>query len=287
MFRKNHPYLFWQLIGWGVILLDAGVAVLGALNDAGEWIYPVVVFTFIAGIALVVTTPILVWLKRKNMLPDSADDNEKRLLQSRIMQIESVRNARGLRGALMVILAILLILGPFFLAYILGEYVHIALGVLSLGLSFACPFMLIAISSTRTIKRFYKVEHGEKRFDFTEPSDLDRLCASEAITLILPKKPTAATLNFLYNWLGDYLYGRRISAHLLPVSELPLNLSVIDEIFGEDFCGQFFLCIPLENLRNPAELGDLAERFLRECGAVGAFPLNYLVEQNKFPAEIL
>ena len=286
MFRKNHPYLFWQLIGWGVILLDGGIFVLGALNDAGEWIYPVVVFTFIAGMALVVTTPILVWLKRKNMLPDSVDDNEKRLLQSRILQIESVRNARNSHAALTVILSIISILGPFFLAYILGEYVHIALGLLCLGLAFACPFLLIAISSKRAVKRFYKVEHGEKLFDFTEPSDLERLCASEAITLILPKNPTPATLNFLYNWLCDYLYGRRISAHLLSVSDLPLNLRVIDEIFGEDFCGQFFLCIPLENLKNPAELGDLAERFLRECGAVGVFPLNYLVEQNKYPAEI-
>ena len=71
MFRKKHPYLFWQLIGWGVCLLDAGIAVLGVLNDAGEWIYPVVVFTFIAGMSLVVTTPILVWLKRKNMLPEN------------------------------------------------------------------------------------------------------------------------------------------------------------------------------------------------------------------------
>lgn len=286
MFRKKHPYLFWQLISWGVVLLDVGIAVLGALNDAGEWIYPVVVFTFIAGIALVVTTPILVWLKRKNMLPDSADDNEKRLLQSLILQIESVRNASGSRVSLTVILSVLSILGPFFLAYILGEYVHIALGVLSLGLCFAFPFLLIATSSTRTVKRFYKVEHGEKRFDFTEPSDRELLFASEAITLILPKKPTAATLNFLYNWLCDYLYGSRISAHLLSVGEIVLNKTAIDEIFGDDFLGQFFLCIPLENLRKPADLGDLAERFLRECGAVGVFPLNYLVEQNKFTAEI-
>ena len=285
MFRKNHPYLFWQLIGWGVILLDAGVAVLGALNDAGEWIYPVVVFTFIAGMALAVTTPILVWLKRKNMLPDSADDNERRLLQSRILQIESVRNVRNSRSALTVILALLSILGPIFLAYILGERVHIALGLICLGLGFACPFLLIAISSKRTVMRFYKVEHGEKLFDFTEPSDREILLASEAITLILPKKPTAATLNFLYNWLCDYLYGRRISAHLLSVSELVLNKTVIDEIFGEDFCGQFLLCIPLENLKNPAELGDLTERFLQECGAVGAFPLNYLLEQKIIPAD--
>ena len=203
MFRKNHPYLFWQLIGCGVILLDGGIAVLGALNDAGEWIYPVVVFTFIAGIALVVTTPILVWLKRKNMLPDSVDDNEKRLLQSRILQIESVRNARSSRNALTVILSLLSILGPIFLAYILGEHVHIALGLFCLGLGFVCPFLLIAISSKRAVKRFYKVEHGEKLIDFTEPSDLERLCASEAITLILPKMPSAATLNFLYNWLYD------------------------------------------------------------------------------------
>lgn len=57
-----------------------------------------------------------------------------------------------------------------------------------------------------------------------------------------------------------------------------LNTRMIYEIFGEDFCGHFFLCIPLENLKNPAELGDLAERFLRECAAVGVLPLNYLIE---------
>ena len=57
MFRKKHPYLFWQLISWGIVIVGAGTSFIGMLNDAGEWIYPVVVFTFIAGIALVVTTP--------------------------------------------------------------------------------------------------------------------------------------------------------------------------------------------------------------------------------------
>lgn len=285
MFRKKHPYLFWQLISWGVILLDFGIFVLGALNDAGEWIYPVVVFTFIAGMALVVSTPILVWFKRKNMLPDSAGDDEKRALQRRILRIDDVRNSNNSRAVLMVFLLLLSILAPFFLAYILGEYVHIALGVICLGLSFACPLLLAVVSSKRAVKRFYKVEHGEKRFDFTAPSDLDSLSESEAITLILPKEPSAATLNFLYNWLCGYLYGERISAYLLSANDLRLNFRVIDKIFGEDFRGQFFLCIPLDNLKNPAELGDLVKRFLRECGAVGAFPLNCLVEQNKIPAE--
>lgn len=86
------------------------------------------------------------------------------------MQIESVRNASKSRTALTVILALLSILGSLFLAYILGERVHIALGLFCLGLGFACPFLLIAISSKRTVKRFYKVENSEKYVDFTEPS---------------------------------------------------------------------------------------------------------------------
>ncbi len=286
MFRKNHPYLFWQLISWGVVILGAGISFIGMLNNAGEWIYPVLIFPLILGVAMSACSPIMVSMKRKNLLPEKINDEEKRRLQSIIMQIDSVRKRSEQNYALTVIITVFAFLSPFLIAYILGKYVHIALGLICLGAFAAVPLIFAATETKHAVKRFYKVEHGEKRFDFTEPSDLDSLCASEAITLILSKKPTSATLNFLYNWLGDYLYGRRISAHLLTVSDLPLNLHTIYEIFGEDFCGQFFLCIPLENLRKPADLGDLAGRLIMECGAVGAFPLNYLVEQNKFPAEI-
>lgn len=285
MFRKKHPYLFWQLISWGIVILGAGISFIGMLNNAGEWIYPVLVFPLIFGVAMSACSPILVSMKRKNLLPDKINDEEKRRLQSRIMQIDSVRKRSEQNYALTVIITTFAFLSPFLVAYILGKYVHIALGLVCLSAFAAIPLLFVLTNTKRAVKRFYKVEHGEKLFDFTEPADRGLLFASEAITLILPKMPSAATLNFLYNWLGDYLYGKRISAHLLSVSELVLNKTVIDEIFGEDFFGQFFLCIPLENLRKPADLGDLAGRLIMECGAVGAFPLNYLLEQNKFPAE--
>lgn len=285
MFRKKHPYLFWQLISWGIVIVGAGTSFIGMLNNAGEWIYPVVVFSLIFGIAMSACSPVLVSMKRKNMLPDKTDNDEKNRLQSRIMQIEAVRKRQSQNTALTVIVMTFAFLSPFLAAYILGKYVHIALGVVCLGAFAAIPLLWVLTDTKRTVKRFYKVEHGEKLFDFTEPSDRELLFASEAITLILPKMPSAALLNFLYNWLCDYLYGRRISAHLLSAGDLPLDFSAIYEIFGEDFHGEFFLCIPLENLRKPADLGDLAGRFVLECGAVGAFPLNYLLEQYKTPAD--
>ena len=285
MFRKNHPYLFWQLISWGIVIVGAGTSFIGMLNNAGEWIYPVVVFSLIFGIAMSACSPVLVSMNRKNMLPDKTDNDEKNRLQSRIMQIEAVRKRESQNTALTVIVMTFAFLSPFLAAYFLGKYVHIALGVVCLGAFAAVPLLWVLTDTKRTVKRFYKVEHGEKYVYFTEPSDRELLFASEAITLILPKMPSAATLNFLYNWLCDYLYDRRISAHVFAASELPLNKTVLDEIFGEDFGEVFFLCVPFENLRKSADLGDLAERLIMECGAVGAFPLNYLLEQNKIPAD--
>ncbi len=36
-FAEKHPYLFWQLIGWGILLIDFVFVVIAVFNDFGEW----------------------------------------------------------------------------------------------------------------------------------------------------------------------------------------------------------------------------------------------------------
>lgn len=278
MLWKKHPYLFWELISAGVLMLGFGAFALGAVNEAGEWIYPVLVFSFIAGAALAVSAPIIISYKRKRMIPDSAEKDEEIILRGKVNRIEAVRNAKKLKAAMPVIYTFAGFFALIFLAYVLGEYVNILLGLICLGASAAFPPIMIMVNAKLNVKRFYKVEHGEKLIDITEPSDFEALRKTNAITLILLKEPSAALLNFLYNWLCDYIYGSRISAHLLSVSDLRLKKSVINEIFCGSFDGKYFLCIPYENLKKNAELGDLAARLKSECEAVFVFPLNTLVE---------
>ncbi len=38
-FAEKHPYLFWQLIGWGILLIDFVFVVIAVFNDFGEWSY--------------------------------------------------------------------------------------------------------------------------------------------------------------------------------------------------------------------------------------------------------
>lgn len=278
MFWKKRPYLFWELISAGVLVLGFGAFALGAVNEAGEWIYPVLVFSFILGAALAVSAPIIISYKRKRMIPDSAEKDEEIILRGKVKRIEAVRNAKKLKAAMPAIYTFVGFFALIFLAYVLGEYVNILLGLICLGAAAAVPPIAIATNAKLDIKRFYKVEHGEKLIDLKEPSDFEALRKTNAITLILLKEPSAALLNFLYNWLCDYIYGRRISAYLLSVSDLRLKKSVINEIFCGSFDGKYFLCIPCENLKKPAELGDLAARLKSECEAVCVFPLNTLVE---------
>ena len=53
-FAKRHPYLLWQIIGWSILLADAVFFVVAALQDFGEWCYPVIVFPFIAALFAVI-----------------------------------------------------------------------------------------------------------------------------------------------------------------------------------------------------------------------------------------
>lgn len=276
--RKKHPYLFFELISGGIILLGFGIFAIGAINDADEWIYPVLVFSLILGIALAVSAPIIISFKQRRMIPDSAEKEEEMLLRSKVNQIEAVRNRNKMSAVMPAIYIFVGLFALIFLVYLLFKYVNFVIGLICLGAVTAFPLILIVLNVKGNVKRFYKIEHGEKLIDITEPNDLERLCKTNAITLILPKEPSPAFLNFLYNWLCDYIYGRRISAHLISVSDLQLKKSVIDEIFCGYFDGKYLLCIPTENLKKTAELGDLAVRLKRECDAALAFSLKTLVE---------
>ena len=70
-FRRRHPYLFWQIIGWAILLADFGFLVISAMEGFDDWCYPVIVFTFLAGLFIVAGTPVIIKLIKQKITPES------------------------------------------------------------------------------------------------------------------------------------------------------------------------------------------------------------------------
>ena len=64
-FSQRHPYLFWQLVGWGLLLVDFLFVVIAVFNDFGEWCYPIIVFTFIAVLFAIIGSPFFIYFSRR------------------------------------------------------------------------------------------------------------------------------------------------------------------------------------------------------------------------------
>lgn len=68
-FAKKHPYLFWQLIGWGILLVDFVFTVIAIFNNFGEWSYPIIVFTFIGALFAIIGSPFCLYATRATRVP--------------------------------------------------------------------------------------------------------------------------------------------------------------------------------------------------------------------------
>lgn len=269
MFRQKHPYLFWQLIGWGILLADFGFLVIASLCEYGEWCYPVMVFTFIAGLFAVAASPVIVRLTRRRLIPQNTDERTERLFNSKIAALMTVRRGAGF-GALSVVLAFSSILVFIFAAYILGERVHLALGFTSIVLAIVSPFLIIGIYSANTVRSFFKVKNGEKRVEFIQPDSLKELWITNPRTLVVAGEPNAVLLNFFYNWLRYYLRGERLSLYKISAPELCRDFRPKDILQYDDI----LLCIPEEQLDLTEEKEAL---FKRECDIMSAFPFSLFV----------
>lgn len=269
-FYQKHPYLFWQLIGWGVLLADFGFLVAAALLDFGEWCYPVMVFTFIAGLFTVAASPVVLRLKFKRLIPQNQNARDDRFFYSKISEVMAVRCGRT-REAWAAVLVVVSLLGFMFASFPLVEYVHVVLGFVSMALAFVTPFLIILIHSSSISRRFFAVKNGEKLVDIVPPPDL-RTLAGETPTLIIVGEPGAVLLNIFYNWLHPYLRGERLTLYRVTASELCRDYSPSGFLSYQDV---LFL-IPTEQLDFTKEKSQI---ILRECGVMGALPFMTLADK--------
>lgn len=275
MFRQKHPYLFWQLIGWGILLADFAFLVIAALCEFGEWCYPIIVFTFIGGLFVVAVSPIIVKLSRRRLVPQNDDAGLEQVISGKISALMNARHGVGF-DVLGAVLAVSSIIGFIFAAYILGEHVSLALGFACLVLALASPFIIIGIYSKRNANIFFTVKNGEKRVELTLPADLTILGNTNPRTLVIFGEPSAVLLNFFYNWLSYYIRkenGERLVLHRIPAPELcscyePANFLGYDDVL---------LCIPEEQLDLT---GEKLALFRRECDIMSALPFGVFAKRS-------
>ena len=271
-FRQRHPYLFWQLIGWGLILADFVFLVAAAMLDFGEWCYPVIVFTFIAAIMAIGASPFIVHFRYRKAVPNNKYDYAERLIRSKIEAIQFARKVghQGL-AAFAGMFSLLFFIGA---AYYLGEHVHLALGFASIVLALAAPFIIWGSYSASMTRRFFTVKNGEKLIDLTQPADLKILGREDPRTIVIQGKPDDVLLNFFYNWLRLYLQTERLTLYQIPAPDLcrdyqPAGMLRYDYIL---------FCIPEEQLDLLSK--DKIMLYRRECDIMGAFPFSSFVEDT-------
>lgn len=270
MFYQRHPYLFWQLIGWGILLADAAFIVCAAMSDWGEWQYPVMVFTFIAGLFAVAASPVVLRLKLKRLIPQNQNAQTDRFFYNKISEVMAVRRGRS-REALAAVLVVVSLIGFMFASFPLVEYVHPALGFVSMALAFVTPFLIILIHSSSTSRRFFAVKNGEKLVDIVPPPDL-RTIGGETPTLITVGEPDAVLLNIFYNWLRLYLRGERLTLYRVTAYELCTDYTPSGILNYQDV----LFCIPTAQLDLTKEKSML---FRRECDIMGALPFITLADK--------
>ena len=274
-FRQRHPYLFWQLIGWGFIAADFVFLVISALFGFGEWCYPIIVFTFLFALMAVIASPFIVHTVYKKAVPQNTLLYTERLIRNKI---DAIQSARGVgHPVLMATAAFVSIFVFIFAAYLLGEYVNLALGFVLLALSVAAPFIILGPYSVARTKKFFTVKNGEKRIDFEYAADPKLLFKKDTRALVVAGEPDAVLLNFFYNWLRPYLRTERLTLYRVPTPELCRDFRPVNALNYE----HILLCIPEEQLDILNDEKNALYR--RECDIMGAFPFGvYVVDEQNF-----
>lgn len=270
-FKQKHPYIFWQLIGWGILLADFLFLVIAALCDFGEWSYPIMVFTFIGALFVIFVSPIIVHFSRKKDIPQNENNRLENLMRGKINAISMARKNSFSVIAVVSAIASVPILGV--VTYYLGKYVNLALGFAGIVMMFAVPCIIVGIYFSTVTKRFFTVKNGGKYVDLTRPDDLKTLAASNPRTLVVYGDPDPVLLNFFYNWLRYYLKTERLVLYMIPAPELCRDYLPTSELCYEDI----LLCIPEEQLDLAGEKHTL---FRKECDIMGAFPFLFFAAND-------
>ncbi len=270
-FYQRHPFLFWQLIGWGILLADAAFIVCAAMSDWGEWQYPVMVFTFIAGLFAVAASPFIVRFTRKRDVPQNDSAYTENIIRSKISAINLARK-KG-HEALAAFLTFFSIIFFIFAAFLLGEYVHLAFGFAAMVMAVTSPFIIVGTYYTSMTRKFFAVKNGEKLVDIYHSEDIKALYDANPRTIVGVGDLPPVLLNFFYNWLSYYLKNERLTLYRVTAPELCRDFTPA----GFLNYGDVLICIPEEQLDLTKEKAAL---FKRECDIMGAFPFSFFVAVN-------
>lgn len=191
-FPEKHPYLFWELIGFGVIFVDFIFLVFMALLDLkGDTVYLTIVMTAIIGSSIIFLSPAVIFLKRREYKRSGFDNRIEMIM---------IQKKSGAFLAVFVIIAMflvfLIVVG--FSCYT-GFVIFAPLGIY--------PSAIIYFSYKKYIRyKFYKVKNTRKYYQFITVDDsnfLDTLDKNYTIALYdTSYQPSDEVLDFLYNALN-------------------------------------------------------------------------------------
>lgn len=274
-FAKRHPYLLWQIIGWSILLADAVFVVIAALQDFGEWCYPVIVLPFIAALFAVIGSPFLIYFSRKAKIPQAASKREESVVRSRITMISQIRGKS--HPVLMALLIIALALGLLVLTLQLGMRGYILPRFLAMVAMVVVPFVGYAQYFAAQRKRFMAVPDAAYLVD-VHYADQSRygsveLRGTDALVMPVPAKPSTAMLDFVYNWLREYLATDWLTVTVLSFDDLLRSgVVVLNDSGTEDTDPTAsFLLIPARQFNLG---GDARAQLDEESKAIGAFWLS-------------
>ncbi len=187
-FHKKHPYLFFQLIGWG-FLIFAFIYMLCNL-DGFEYDYQYALFVLPAliGAVNITITPPVIFLQRRNLRDTEKNKWIYELQTRKHMPLEMTM---GLSIVFIFIACVLIFLFCGCL-YLLPISPFLA----------AAPYYMY-----RNIvkKRFFKIPNGEKYCSIHELTKLDEILFLEKTPAIayLNVEPNAENLNMLFNFYNS------------------------------------------------------------------------------------
>ena len=141
-FAEKHPYLFWQLISWGILLVDFVFTVIAIFNDFGEWSYPIIVFTFIGALFAIIGSPFCLYATRATRVPQARSPEEDRAIRNKLTAVAMARKTpqAALLGALVVAAAVVLA----GVTYVLGMRGHMLIGFAMMVVMVVVPFVILA-----------------------------------------------------------------------------------------------------------------------------------------------
>lgn len=228
-FRKKHPYLFWQMIGFvfvGAVIFHMLYALHSGWNDS------FIVVMLMVSCLIIIGSPLMIRLLQKN---EQEQENESGVIDNAIFEYHVLTKGHASEVAVIALLFAIPLAGTMYFCYV--------------GLPFLFPITLYLdvlvyqMWKVRLTNRFYRYKDGEKKCRVIEASDeeIEKLCLDNAVSYI--HEPDEDFLRFLYNLVRGK---SELSDDTLEIYSV--SAERVNELYGTelDLDSKPMLCIPSE-----------------------------------------